>query len=391
MEINNCPYVSSDFNFVYDWILAKRTADVDCTLIMDGINWNDVTGEQMERIASIGNISLSGRVKLTDITAEQGELFMQVFGESVFTEGADLYISAPVSVTIYGDDSVLEGDSAIYTSKIFPNAEGTVTYSLIGSRDGLSFDPETGTLTTTENGLDTSNVTIKAVFTPADGEMPSESTKTVSIIKRTYPSDLHIEGDVDLKRNQTFSWSSSSDEESVNGEYIVEWLLGGGLSSYYSVQNNRMSCVLIQDQTPPTTLTGSLVVNLRKVVDNSIVASASTSVSFAYIYPSSVAVSGKSTIIGGTSEVYSATITPSNYDIGVSYIWSVSGSSNVFVETTNGSTCTLGTNVPTEEESFTLTCVVKSSDNKVSVTNSISGILQTRVNFITATYNISES
>lgn len=390
MTVVNCPNVSSDFDFVYDWILAKRTADADCTLIMDGINWNDVTGEQMERIASIGNISLRGRVRLTDITVEQGELFMQVFGESVFTEGADLYISAPVSVTIYGDDSVLEGDSATYTSKIFPNVEGTVTYSLIGSREGLSFDSETGILTTTENGLETSSVTIKAVFVPADGEAPLESTKTVSVVKRTYPTDLSIEGDVDLKRNQTFRWSSSSDEESVNGEYIVEWLLKGELSSYYSVQNNGVSCVLIQDQTPPTTLTGSLVVNLRKVVDNSIVASVSATVSFAYIYPSSVAVSGKNTFIGGASEVYSATITPSNYDIGVSYTWSVSGSSNVFVETTNGSTCTLGTNVPTEEEAFTLTCVVKSSDNKASVTNSISCTLQTRVNYITATYNISE-
>lgn len=391
MTVVNCPNVSSDFDFVYDWILAKRTADADCTLIMDGINWNDVTGEQMERIASIGNVSLRGRVRLTDITAEQGELFMQVFGESVFTEGADLYISAPVSVTIYGADSVLEGDSAIYTSKIFPNVEGTVTYSLVGSREGLTFDAETGVLTTVENGLDTSNVTVNAVFVPADGEAPSEATKTISIVKRTYPSDLSIEGDVDLKRNQTFSWSSSSDKESVNGEYIVEWLLSGGLSSYYSVQNNGVSCVLIQDQTPPTTLTGSLVVNLRKVVDNSIVASVSATVSFAYIYPSSVAVSGKNTIIGGASEVYSATITPSNYDIGVSYTWSVRGSSNVFVETTNGSTCTLGTNVPTEEESFTLTCVVKSSDNKISVTNSISGTLQTRVNFITATYNVTST
>ena len=391
MTIVNCPNVSTDFNFVYNWILAKKTPDADCTLVMDGINWNDVTGEQMGRIASIGNLSLKGRVRLTDITAEQGESFMRVFGENVFVEGSDLYISAPVSVTIYGDESVLEGNSATYTSKIFPNAEGSVTYSLIGSREGLTFDEETGVLTTIENGLDTSSVTIKAVFTPADGEAPSEATKTISIVKRTYPSDLSIEGDMDLKRNQTFSWSSSSDEESVNGEYNIEWLLSGGLASYYSVQNNGSHCVLNQVQTPPTTITGSLVVNLRKAVDNSIVASTSVSVSFAYIYPSSVAVSGKNSIIGGASEVYSATITPSNYDIGVSYTWSVSGSSNVFIESRNGSTCTLGSNVPEAEESFTLTCTVKSADNKVSIQGSYSGILQTRVNFITATYNISES
>ena len=391
MEIINCPYVSSNFNFVYDWILAKTTADASCHLSMDGIDWQNISGEHMERIASLGYVSLRGKAKLTDVTAEQGELFMRVFGEDVFTEGADFYISAPVSVTIYGEDSILEGDSATYSSKIFPNAEGTITYTLVQSREGLTFDEETGVLTTIENGLDTSSVTIKAVFTPADGEAPSEATKTISIVKRTYPSDLSIEGDVDLKRNQTFSWSSSSDEESVNGEYNVEWLLSGGLASYYSVQNNGGYCVLNQVQTPPTTVTGSLVVNLRKAVDNSIVASASVSVSFAYIYPSSVAVSGKNSIIGGASEVYSATITPSNYDIGVIYTWSVSGSSNVFIESRNGSTCTLGSNTPENEENFTLTCVVKSSDNKISVTNSISCTLQTRVNFITATYNISES
>ena len=387
MTIVNCPNVSTDFNFVYNWILAKRTPDADCTLVMDGINWNDVTGEQMERIASTGNLSLKGRVRLTDITAEQGELFMRVFGENVFVEGSDLYISAPVSVTIYGDESVLEGNSATYTSKIFPNTEGSVTYNLIGSREGLVFDAETGVLTTIENGLETSSVTIKAVFTPADGEAPSEATKTISIVKRTYPSDLSIEGDVDLKRNRTFSWSTSSDEESVNGEYNVEWLLSGGLASYYSVQNNGAYCILNQVQTPPTTITGSLVVNLRKAVDNSIVASASVSVSFAYIYPSSVAVSGKNSIIGGASEVYSATITPSNYDIGVSYTWSVSGSSNVFIESRNGSTCTLGSRTPEKEESFTLTCTVKSADDKVSIQGSFSGKVQTRENFITYTIN----
>lgn len=389
LNIYGCPNLTNDFSFIREWLDVKNTPDLESELYMDNIDWNGVSGAELARIAQFKNVSLKGRISLTDITPEQGEIFGR-FGDNIFNENSDLYIDAPVSVTIYGDDSVIEGDTKTYYARTFPIVDGNMVLSFEGTRDGVSFDTSTGVLTTTENGLETSDVTIKAVFTENNGNI-YESIKSVSIVKRTYPSQLLINGDANLKSNTRFDWVILDSDEDVNGNFYMDWTITGELASYYSVQKYDGYCILNQDKTPPTSLTGTLSLMVKKVVDDSITSSTSINVSFAYIYPSSVDIGGKTSIIGGSSEIYSATITPSNIDIGVSYNWSVKGSSNVFVESTNGSMCTLGTNVPTQEESFTLTCTVKSSDNKVSITKSINGTLKMRVNYITATYNVTSA
>ena len=110
----------------------------------------------------------------------------------------------------------------------------------------------------------------------------------------------------------------------------------------------------------------------------------------ANIHPSSVAISGNAMIQGGNSATYTADITPSNFDVDVTYAWSLSASSNAYISSSSGNQCTINTNAIEAEENLTLTCVVTTSDGK-KVQNSHTIMLITRPNFITTTYNVTST
>lgn len=110
----------------------------------------------------------------------------------------------------------------------------------------------------------------------------------------------------------------------------------------------------------------------------------------ACIYPTAIKIEGTGSLVGGKSATYSAALAPGNFDVPVTYTWSVSGSSNVSI-TPDGSTCVVNTNSVEAEENFTLTCVAKSYDNKVTLEASRLINLTTRPNFIIVTYDIPES
>ena len=388
ISIKSCPNLSNDYALIKEWMSVKTTDSSRCSIVMDNVNWEGVSGAEIAAIAQLGTASLKGRIKLTDLTEAQGAILTSVFGDTIYDPNAELYIDAPITFRIVGQSSLLEGQNTTFSWSVFPRVEGVVEFSLANYRPGCSITKD-GVLTTEEVGDNTSTLQVKAVFTSSILDVVLEDIKSIEVVKRTYPTNISINGEGNLKVNTEFSWSSTTPEENINGGYYAEWSVGGNIASYYSVHVNEGGyCELHQNLTPPTNMTGTLSVVLKKVVDNSIVASATKEISFSYIYPSVVTVSGKTTVQGGVSEEYIAVVTPSNVDIGITYTWSVSGSSNVFIESSNGATCVLGSNTPDQEETFTLTCTVKSLDNKVTVSGNFTGTLQTRPNFITATYNV---
>ena len=109
----------------------------------------------------------------------------------------------------------------------------------------------------------------------------------------------------------------------------------------------------------------------------------------AYIYPTAMTIDGTGSLVGGKSATYTAMLTPSNFDVPVTYAWSVSGSANVSI-TPNGSTCEVSSNSVETEENFTLSCVVKTGD-KTLFQSSRQISLVTRPNYITAVYDVNST
>lgn len=278
--IRNCPNVSNKFTFVYDWYNKKTANNSSCVLVMDNVDWTGVNGNQLASIANIalagGTLSLKGKVKLTQITKAQGQTFIKAFGPNVFNEDSDFFVDAPLTLTLTGPTSILEGENAQYEAEVYPPVEGTLKYSLATGRTGCSINADTGVLTTVENFLDTSNIVIRATFTPSNGGPVLTSDMSVSIIKRTYPSNVTISGNGNLLENTSFEWSS--DTQGINGAYAVEWVLEGAISSYYNVENNGKTCMLVLSASPTDTTQGKLVVKIIRNVDKAVMATASASV-----------------------------------------------------------------------------------------------------------------
>lgn len=111
----------------------------------------------------------------------------------------------------------------------------------------------------------------------------------------------------------------------------------------------------------------------------------------AYIYPTSVTISGDSAIKGGNNATYTASVSPSNVDIGVTYTWSISGSSNASISSTDGNTCVIETLEVSSNETSVLKCVIESSDKKVNISKEIQLSIEAYVNLITVTYDVTST
>lgn len=389
VTVKSCPNISNDFNLVWNWVTNKTTQDGSCVLAMDNVDWSGVTGEQMARVANIGSISLKGKVVLSDITAEQGELFLDVFGDTVFDKNSEFYIDAPLSLAIKGPDSILEGESVQLEASVYPIVSGTTIFSLTLSRTGCSIDATTGVLTTTETGAATSSITVNATFTTLDGvELSAE--KVISVVQRVYPTNISIEGSGNLKENNHFSWSTTTDIDTITGIYDVEWTVTGDLSSSCRIETVGNECYVYVDTLPSTSATGKLVVRIKKRANGNIVSTTSVSLNYTYVYPSRVNIEGPTTVLGGSIVTYTAVLTPDNVDIRLSYRWEITGSNYVTYRTEDNK-CIVTTAIPDAAGSFTIKCSVSSSDGQKTVTDSQDVEFLIQPSYIIATYNVTST
>lgn len=263
LNVSSCPNVTNDFEFVYNWVVNKTASNENCSLTMDGVDWSGVSGQKFYQIASLGAISLKGKVVLTDITEAQGILFERVFGNNVFDENAEFYIDAPTTITISGPTSILEGDSATYVASVYPRVEGVTKFSLPTTRTGCSINADTGVLTTTENGLLTSNIVVRATFTPSNGEPTTTKDYTVSVVKRTYPTDATITGNNNPILGGSYGWNTAT--SGVNGSMTATWVLSGDIVDYVEISDSSLnSCSIDMTYPPLGVVNGTLTLTLKK-------------------------------------------------------------------------------------------------------------------------------
>ena len=263
LNVSSCPNITNDFDFVYNWVINKTASNENCSLTMDGVNWSSVSGQEFYQVASLGTVSLKGKVVLTDITEAQGILFERVFGSNVFDENAEFYIDAPTTITISGPTSILEGDYATYTASIYPRVEGTTRFSLHTTRTGCSINTTTGVLTTNENGLATSNIVVRVTFTPSNGEPAVIKDYTVSVVKRTYPANATINGNSNPILEGNYGWSTTT--SSVNGSMTATWTLSGNIVDYVEISSSNLnSCSINMTYPPLGVASGTLTLTLKK-------------------------------------------------------------------------------------------------------------------------------
>lgn len=272
ITITNCPNISNDFEFINNWYKSKTSEDKYCSLSINNVNWNVSTASDFIDLLSLKThnaLSLKGVVVISNITIEQIYQIRDILGETAFDPSAELYIDVPTTLYITSEaDTMLDGSSLQFTSFVYPIINGSYKWTVSG-RKGASID-NNGLLVVNETGLNDSNVVVNIEFTSINGSVLNAS-KEILVHKRIYPEagSVSIIGDVNPARgDKTYTWVTST--TNVNGVYYAEWVLEGDIINLVEIAfQDTNSCTMNILNSPIDITSGTLILTLKKRVDNS--------------------------------------------------------------------------------------------------------------------------
>lgn len=254
IEIIECPNVSNNFDFIYNWYTNKDNQNGVCSVVIDSVVWDNVDAREFIDLMSIrsdgGILDLKGWVSIPNATLEDIYSIRDVFGETVFYPDAEFYIEVPTILGIKTDtNSILEGENLQAVGEVYPLQQGSYSYSITKGREGCSIDPNTGYITTQEVSLDTSTITIKADFVSNDGTTKLTTEKDIQVLRRTYPSEVVICGESDplIDNNYRFEIINTG----INGEYHTKWVLEGDITTFFEIDNPDTNNILLKQIEPP--------------------------------------------------------------------------------------------------------------------------------------------
>lgn len=198
IRISNCPNLTSNFEMIWNWY--NNTKDIDYrTVELYGVNWENVHIDRLIELGQNTNILLKGSIKLLNVPSEDKFKLLtlkELYGENIFNTDSDLHIYGPDSIFVFGpeDGIVLEGDDYQFETVVFSDEGGTLVFNISeGSRIGTTLDRNSGLLTTIENGIEDSHLTIVALFVSDSNDRFLDEYEIV-IKKRIYPEKLSIMG-----------------------------------------------------------------------------------------------------------------------------------------------------------------------------------------------------
>lgn len=275
LTVEGCPLVTKSADLVLDWLSSKVADDSECTLILDNIDWKNVSKLVFKRIAAFksngGKLSLKGAIYLSAADQEIADLIVSTFGDKVFDKTNELYIYAPDSIFLSGPTSIYAGDTAQFTAVIFSQNKGEVKYYAQTSSSGavFSINQETGKLTTSESYGYT--LTITAVHIPTSGSTVRMET-TLYVNARIYPQNVTLIGSANINDDiNDYSWTTTT--ENVNGVMLAEWQLSGELfdGGYVTIEESSLTtCRLRRNMKSLEVISGILTLTLKRKFNNSV-------------------------------------------------------------------------------------------------------------------------
>lgn len=232
IRVLNCPKFDS-LTFVKDWWSVREADLKSISLQVEGINWT-TTPDFIEGLCSIsvagGSLTLRGMINLPEITQEQYNLFVSVFGENVFNKGSELYIKIPPMMFLEGPAELIEGKTAKYTARVVSDETGVIIYVLVNSSGTevtsltinnatVKINISTGEVQTTEGLSADSSFTVRAKFRVGT-EIRNTKDLTVQFAKVIYPnSSTSITGPDLINKTGLYDYVITIRPDNVNGTW----------------------------------------------------------------------------------------------------------------------------------------------------------------------------
>lgn len=278
INISGCPNVTNNFDLIWNWYENTSSMDVR-SITLDSVNWTNVPIDQLIALGQNTNNSIKGKIKLLGISSEDKNKLLtlkDLFGDRIFESDSELHIYGPDSIFVFGpeDGIVLEGDDYQFETIVFSDEPGTLVYNPIGERNGVVLNTQTGLLTTKENGFDSVDITVVALFVSRSGRRFLDEYG-VTVQKRTYPQAVRLEGPSRLdKETDTYTYHWVSPTENITGIYGVQWALRGTASEFIRIKDfDDKKCVVVRNKIPETIATETVVLEMYRKYDNTLIAS----------------------------------------------------------------------------------------------------------------------
>lgn len=271
INVKDCPSVSNNFDFIYNWFSTKTTASNECSLVMNKVVWNDIDTARLLSLKDLGTLKLKGRIKLVEVTSEQLSELQEVFGNNVFNSSSELYIIAPPAVYLVGPTSLTEGSTGQYQCVVAGAELQSASFSITSGGSYMTLNSETGLLTT-RDGAGGQTITVQLIArTKKEGETKvttTTKTMTTQILSKTYPSSSNttLSGDSQLGAENTYTIKHSA---TYTGDFNVEWTLTGFDSYAEITESSKTSCTITRLQTTTTIINGTLSAKFTKVYNGS--------------------------------------------------------------------------------------------------------------------------
>lgn len=264
--IKSCPYVSNNFDFIYNWVSSVNTSD--CTLYIDNVNWKDVDVEQLIELGNLRSITLKGKCVLNECSEDQANQLMTTFGSNVFESTSEFYIQAPPMVILSAPTKIKEGSTAQVTCTVIGSVAKKTSYSITsGSNSSVSINANTGLITVKE-GYGRGTIAVQATVITEDLSTVAKSIN-IQVLARVYPNSNNstINGDTSIEDNSVYTIATT---ETVDGEYTAEWSLSSEFDEYVDIKlSNMASCTLTVLKLPITAISGTLTYTVIKKYDSS--------------------------------------------------------------------------------------------------------------------------
>ena len=262
INVKGCPNLANDFAWIKSWYDSKATTDSKCTLIMDNVNWEGINVDDLVKIGRIGNLDLKGKVVVTEISLEQINALIDVFGESAFNRNSDFYIDAPAAIFISGRTELVEGDSEKYSAVVFGADVERVEWQITsGSNSYVTLNATTGELTVAD-GYGSGTIGLRANVYTNEGRKVADTSITIKAIVYPTQSNTSIVGNAQLENEyETYILEYPAD---VTGQVSAAWSLSG-LDEYAVIDSyDDSSCVIRKLKDSAGTIAGSLTCILSK-------------------------------------------------------------------------------------------------------------------------------
>lgn len=380
ISIKNCPNVSNDFSFVYDWYKTKIIPNKNCSLIIDNINWNIENIEDFIDFLSLKDckeFSLKGSVHIVGSPRiDQIYIVRDILGETAFDPNAELYVDIPTVVQINAESlSMLDGSTQQLSAEVYPIIPGTYTWE-INSREGTTINNQ-GLLTVNETG-NNEDVVVKCTFISDEGDIAVD-TENIQVILRTYPDNVIIEGSGDPRTNPEYTWSTTT--ENINGSYYIEWELKGDATNYWGIERSDIICRFHKKASMIVDTTGILNIRIRRYYDNTIVATDSLSINMSVVFPSDAVINGDINPANG-DHTYTWSTSTSGVNGDIIAHWELSGAVTEYVAivSQDNEKCVMEMlNTPTDVITGTLTLTLRKAGDAsilVTVTKTLEAMLE---------------